>query len=700
MLYAACENSVGPPPRLTTTSRPPTSEIGDRLLPTLKELQREVGEQMSGRYAHGYLNGLAVFVQLAGSPTLIGEALVEWRDLAITAAAASISTQEENIDRLGRLLDLDPDEKTLLHFQMNRRAPAFRSLFDALLDPRESPLFAELLLGAMLEIDAERLRAILANDAPLVRNRLITVRERPFHIEPPSPYLSAVLTPRADSDIELCGRFARPLAAKPSTASLARLDQRDEEIVLRLLSTDVPDGGTHLLLYNTIPLDNLDLVARLLDRAGFDAYTLETSGVPSSDLAVWAIIAQRFIREHHSDAVLVIDKAEHVLGPRKLSFMSIFGLEEADSEVENDERHADEDLLSADLRCIWLSERAQRLTERSIGRFLLHCEVRPGSRAERRERVAAVFDEYELSERLQSELSRYSLLAEQQVRQAARLSELVAPAGDERERVIARAVQGSQRILRRDSRESLRESVTSYSLENLNVAGRFTPEQIIRSLKERPYGTLIFFGLPGSGKTTLAEHIAIELDLPLVTKRASDLLSKWLGESEQNIASMFREAAAEGALLFLDEADSFLRDRALARAEWSVTQVNEMLQHMERYDGIFIAATNLFRELDQASLRRFTWKLEFLALRSEQSWRMFCIESGHREGEDAELDESLRERLAGIENLTAGDFATVKRQSLMLGESLGADEWIEQLSIEAKLKLAGIERNRIGFRPD
>ena len=48
-------------------------------------------------------------------------------------------------------------------------------------------------------------------------------------------------------------------------------------------------------------------------------------------------------------------------------------------------------------------------------------------------------------------------------------------------------------------------------------------------------------------------------------RSASELLSKWLGETEQQIASMFAEAEAEGALLFLDEADSFLRDRGLAR---------------------------------------------------------------------------------------------------------------------------------------
>ncbi|HEV7139475.1 MAG TPA: ATP-binding protein [Steroidobacteraceae bacterium] len=99
------------------------------------------------------------------------------------------------------------------------------------------------------------------------------------------------------------------------------------------------------------------------------------------------------------------------------------------------------------------------------------------------------------------------------------------------------------------------------------------------------------------------EHVAAELDRPLVAKRASDLLSKWLGESEQNIAAAFEEAAAEEAILFFDEGDSFLRSRELARHSWEVTQTNELLQHMERFDGIVIVATNLFRDLDIAALR-------------------------------------------------------------------------------------------------
>ena len=83
----------------------------------------------------------------------------------------------------------------------------------------------------------------------------------------------------------------------------------------------------------------------------------------------------------------------------------------------------------------------------------------------------------------------------------------------------------------------------------------------MEALKTRGHGSLCFYGPPGSGKTALAEHLAQALGRPLLVRQASDLLSKYLGETEQNMAAMFREAESEGALLLLDEADSFLQDR-------------------------------------------------------------------------------------------------------------------------------------------
>ncbi len=229
----------------------------------------------------------------------------------------------------------------------------------------------------------------------------------------------------------------------------------------------------------------------------------------------------------------------------------------------------------------------------------------------------------------------------------------------------------------------------------LNVESRFEVPRIVEALKARGHGTLCFYGPPGTGKTALAEHIARKLDRPLLVKQASDLMSKFVGETEQNMAAMFREAEAEKAVLLLDEADSFLQDRRGAQRSYEVTEVNEMLQGMERFAGIFICTTNLMDRIDQAALRRFAFKIRFRPLTLPQRERMFVTEA--LGGDAAKLNAEARARLAKMEHLCPGDFAAVKRQVEILAAQLTPEEFLEQLEAEHRIKPEVREARSIGF---
>ena len=91
--------------------------------------------------------------------------------------------------------------------------------------------------------------------------------------------------------------------------------------------------------------------------------------------------------------------------------------------------------------------------------------------------------------------------------------------------------------------------------------------------------------------------LADQLGMDLMLKKASDLISPYMGMTEQNFARTFRMAARENALLMIDEVDSFLQDRRGAQRSWEVTEVNEFLTQMESFPGIFIASTNLIDNL-------------------------------------------------------------------------------------------------------
>ena len=99
----------------------------------------------------------------------------------------------------------------------------------------------------------------------------------------------------------------------------------------------------------------------------------------------------------------------------------------------------------------------------------------------------------------------------------------------------------------------------------------------------------------------------------------------------------------------------------------------------------------VFRDLDAAALRRFTFKMEFLELDVAQRWSMFLREAGLTEAVTTmapATKERWQQKLTLMKFLTPGDFATVKRQCIALDAQLSAEEWLDQLQIECDIKNA------------
>ena len=208
-------------------------------------------------------------------------------------------------------------------------------------------------------------------------------------------------------------------------------------------------------------------------------------------------------------------------------------------------------------------------------------------------------------------------------------------------------------------------------------------EQLAQGLLKARSARLCLYGPPGTGKTAYARWLAKQLDAPLLVKRASDLMSKFVGDNEKNIARAFRQAEQDGAVLLIDEVDSFLRDRRGAKADWETRMVNEMLTQMESFSGIFVASTNLMDGIDQAALRRFDLKIKFGFLKSTQASEMFrryCSTLTNAQPGEAPLKKIMR-----LSKLTPGDFAAVVRQNRFRPITC-ADELVTALEAECALK--------------
>ncbi len=233
--------------------------------------------------------------------------------------------------------------------------------------------------------------------------------------------------------------------------------------------------------------------------------------------------------------------------------------------------------------------------------------------------------------------------------------------------------------------------IANYSMDGLNVKSRIPLAKIVDAAKrfrcgvarpdvDRPRFSILLTGAPGSGKTAFVHYLANEISAPLVSKKVSDILSKWMGETEKNIAEAFARASDRNAILFLDEIDSLLMSREYATHDWQVQNVNELLQQVEEFDGILIGATNYSTKLDNAVMRRFTFKLEFDYLTDEGKAKFFT-----RYFKDA-LSKPERKRLDAIDNLTPGDFRTVRESLFYVCEHETNKERLTALEEEAAAK--------------
>ena len=198
-------------------------------------------------------------------------------------------------------------------------------------------------------------------------------------------------------------------------------------------------------------------------------------------------------------------------------------------------------------------------------------------------------------------------------------------------------------------------------------------------------GGLCLSGPPGTGKSAFARYLADRMQMPVLERRASDLLDRYVGGSERNIADAFAEARDTSAFLVFDEADSLLGARDGATHRWEISQVNEMLTWMENHPLPFACTTNLVDRLDPATARRFSLKVGFLPLNVQQ--REACFRRFFK------TEPPLG--LSALDQLTPGDFAVVAKRSKLLGINQ-SDALLAELRREQTAKPD--TRNPIGFR--
>jgi SpoVK/Ycf46/Vps4 family AAA+-type ATPase len=505
---------------------------------------------------------------------------------------------------------------------------------------------------------------------------------------------------------DLMAVFTRP--ARPSELSVGDFHyvSTDQQMLTALLRNAVArkEPGVNVLLYGPPGTGKTELAKVAAQAAALELYEVEYADRDGNSLSGRdryrsLQISQVFLKGS-SNVALLFDEVEDVFPPISTESAQLMArLETGDgapSGSVSGKAWVNQILETNPVPVIWVTNRIEQIDPAFRRRFQYHLELKSPPPGARETLVSRALAGVEVGDGFAAKLAERKGLTPAQIRTAVKFAKLAGDASTGLEGLIERQLGNADKALGNASKErGARRVVTNYDLGLVNTESRFEVPRIVEALRRKGFGTLCFYGPPGTGKTALAEHIAQSLQRPLMIRQASDIVSKYVGETEQNMAKMFDEAQSEESVLLLDEADSFLRSRKMAERSYEISEVNEMLQGMERFAGVFICTTNLFHELDEAALRRFTFKIQFKPLTAEQRERMFVAEA--LDGDASRLDDEQRQRLRQLDALAPGDFAAVKRQVDVLGEGFEPDEFLSQLEAEHRVKPDVRQQRGMGF---
>tara|TARA_R110000850_G_scaffold189247_9_gene315077 strand:- start:3058 stop:5079 length:2022 start_codon:yes stop_codon:yes gene_type:complete len=598
---------------------------------------------------------------------------------------ARAGTLELNLQAVARLLKLNTAEKKVMGMLVRARVtPQVEDLFETLeLDElRIGDSGVITLLSTMLGLSRSEVVNAISRRGRLISSGLFTTDYR-SDCEP-----LAALTGFLQSQGAPVKDVRAALLGESLTHHLDWEDydhlRADRELAATLLQRAVSEraNGIHVLLYGPPGTGKTEFCKTLAARLGLKIYGVGQSDdhgeEPSRDQRMGAFRLSQKLLESQNDALLLFDEAEDMLH----SEMDMLG--DGDRGGYGSRVFMHRLFEQTPVPTLWTVNDPGALGPSVLRRmtYAIEMKVPPARVRERvwqrlldREQVQIPAEEVR---RLAEDFDTAPAVAAGAVR-SARLT-----SGGFND--IRRAVHSIDKVMR--GSEAPPKSAPSVRYEPALIHA----DHDLAQLRDRLLGidtrafSMCLYGPPGTGKSAYVRWLAHELGLEVIQKRASDLLSKWVGENERNIAQAFAEARDSGAFLIFDEADSLLGDRRNAQQGWEISQVNEMLTWMESHELPFACITNLMGHLDEAALRRFSFKVRFDFLKPAQRDQAFEHYFGL--APPAGVSE--------LETLTPGDYAVVKNRARLLGTDADPMELLRMLRQEVTVKP---QRGRqIGFR--